>query len=75
MVDTLMARRPQHIDHRICQIYSVPATVFATMAGLPIDAAVDSFARMLKTFDSEGLGDQDSTAGRDSDKQDPRRWR
>lgn len=61
MVDTLMARRPQHIDHRICQIYSVPAAVFATMAGLPIDAAVDSFARMLKTFDSEGLErDQDS---------------
>jgi len=61
MVDTLMARRPQHIDHRICQIYSVPAAVFATMAGLPVDAAVDSFARMLKTFDSEGLErDQDS---------------
>jgi len=61
MVDTLMARRPQHIDHRICQIYSVPAAVFSTMAGLPIDAAVDSFARMLKTFDSEGLErDQDS---------------
>ena len=61
MVDTLMSRRPQHIDHRICQIYSVPAAVFATMAGLPIDAAVDSFARMLKTFDSEGLErDQDS---------------
>jgi len=61
MVDTLMARRPQHIDHRICQIYSVPAAVFATMAGLPVDTAVDSFARMLKTFDSEGLErDQDS---------------
>ena len=62
MVDTLMARRPEKVDHRICQIYSVPAAVFATMVGLPIDSAVESFARMLKTFDSEGLErDQDST--------------
>ena len=61
MVDTLMARRPQDVDHRICQIYSVPAAVFAVMAGLPVDTAVDSFARMLKTFDSESLErDQDS---------------
>ena len=61
MVETLMARRPDNIDHRICQIFSVPAAVFACMAGLPQDAAVDSFARMLRVFDSDGLErDQDS---------------
>lgn len=61
MVDALMAKRPENVDHRVCQIYAVPAAVFATMVGLPIDSAVDSFSRMLKTFDSEGLErDQDS---------------
>lgn len=62
MVDTLMDRRPKHVDHRICQIFSVPAAVFATMTGMPLESAVDSFARMLKVFDSEGLErDQDAT--------------
>jgi len=61
MVETLMARRPDHIDHRICQIFSVPAAVLACMAGMPHDTAVESFARMLKVFDIEGLErDQDS---------------
>jgi hypothetical protein len=61
MVDALMTRRPKHVDHRICQIFSVPASIFATMTGLPFDAAVDSFARMLKVFDSESLErDQDA---------------
>jgi len=62
LVDTLMARRPQDIDHRICQLFSVPASVFAAMTGLPIDSAVDSFARMVRTFDHESLErDQDTT--------------
>ncbi len=62
MVDTLMARRPKHVDHRICQIFAVPAAVFACMTGLPVDSSVDSFARMLKVFDLETLErDQDAT--------------
>jgi len=61
MVDRLMQRRPKHVDHRICQIFAVPAAVFACMTGLPMESAVDSFTRMLKVFDADELEkDQDS---------------
>lgn len=62
MVDTLMANRPRSIDHRICQIFAVPGAVFATMTGMPQDAAVESYKRMLNTYDQGQVEkDQDAT--------------
>jgi len=62
MVDVLMANRPREKDHRICQIFAVPAAVFATMTGMPQENAVDSYKRMLRTYDHGQVEkDQDST--------------
>lgn len=62
MVDSLMARRPKDIDHRICQIFSVPAAVFACMTGIPEASASGTLNRFLKIFDMNSLErDQDVT--------------
>lgn len=62
MVDTLMANRPRTIDHRICQIFAVPAAVFGTMTGMPQDVAVESYKRMLNTYDQGQVEkDQETT--------------
>lgn len=62
LVDTLMDRRPREIDHRICQIFAVPAAVFSVMTGMPEDAAVESYCRMLNTYDHGQVEkDQDTT--------------
>lgn len=62
MVDRLMVQRPRDIDHRICQIFSVPAAVFAVMSGMPDDVAAEVYRRMLNTYDHDQIEkDQDTT--------------
>ena len=55
LIQPLVSRRPTDMDHRIATIFAVPASIFATMAGLPIDPAVDAYHRMLKIFDTGEL--------------------
>lgn len=55
MIQPLVSRRPADMDHRIATIFAVPASIFAAMAGLPIDPAVDSYHRMLRIFDTGEL--------------------
>ncbi len=61
-IDFLMANRPKSIEHRICQIFAVPASVFATMTGMPNDSAIETFHKMLNTYDQGQVEkDQDTT--------------
>jgi len=62
MVDFLMENRPRHIEHRICQIFAVPAAVHATMIGLPREDSIENFHRMLNIYDQGQVEkDQDTT--------------
>ena len=62
LVDALMTARPRNTEHRICQIFAVPAAVFATMTGMPEEVAIENYKRMLNTYDHGQVEkDQDTT--------------
>lgn len=62
MVDMLMANRPKSIEHRICQIFAVPAAVFATMTSMTSEVAIETYQRMLNTYDQGQVEkDQETT--------------
>lgn len=61
LVDALMQQRPKDVDHRVCQIFAVPAAVWASLNQADFDTAVWAFRQMIRTFDQGQLEkDQES---------------
>lgn len=61
LVDALMRERPKDVDHRVCQIFAVPAAIWASMHTADFDSAVWVFGQMIRTFDQGQLEkDQES---------------